>query len=84
MTIVPLYKYSGSNGCIISPVHLNFEHTDMYRLVADNRMVLTDGLARMKVVDVEVDNKEVWKEVYENDPTEGITEVPDEFTKEGQ
>lgn len=62
MQIIPLYKYKRADGGItVSPRKPECEYTEMYRLVADEGKVLTDGETMTSCTDTtEVDK---WQEV---------------------
>jgi hypothetical protein len=65
MHIIKLYKYTRWNGkTSTSPRKLNKPHTVIYRLVADEGKVLTDGIITTPCVDVE--NVEGWSEIDES------------------
>ena len=71
MTTITLYKYTRENGgTTVSPDKPNCEYTEMFRLVADEGMMLTqDGEELFGVVDV--DSTEGWYEVEA--PEEEVT-----------
>lgn len=62
MQIITLYKYERADGGItVSPTKPKGEYTEMYRLVADEGKVLTDGETMTSCTDTtEVDK---WQEV---------------------
>lgn len=64
MQIINLYKYERADGGItVSPIKPDCEYTEMYRLVADEGKVLTNGEIIMASVDVE--HTEGWVEIDE-------------------
>lgn len=73
MQIIPLYKYKRADGGItVSPRKPECEYTEMYRLVADEGKVLTDGETMTSCTDVE--SVEGWSEIDAPDePTETET-----------
>lgn len=72
MTIITLYKYIRENGgTTVSPDKPNCEYTEMFRLVADEGMMLTqDGEELYGVVDV--DSTEGWYEVEAPEEEENV------------
>ncbi len=61
-----LYFYMGTNGTILSPVHLeDIYYTNRYTLEADKGKILTDGYRRTRCVTVPEEELENWKEVKE-------------------
>lgn len=62
MQIINLYKYKRADGGVtVSPIKPECEYTEMYRLVADDGKVLTDGETMTSCIDTtEVDK---WQEV---------------------
>lgn len=74
MQIIPLYKYEREGGGItVSPIKPNVEYTEMYRLVADEGKVLTNGKDVAWCVDVE--SVDGWIEIDE--PTTETTNQPE-------
>lgn len=61
-----LYTYTGTNGTITSPIHLeNIFSIKSYKLEADSNKVLTkDGVQLFKEVFVPENEVGLWKEVY--------------------
>ena len=50
-----LYKYTGYNGTVVTPVILDTVHTEVTRLIADEGKLITDGENFFSVIDVESD-----------------------------
>ena len=67
MIQINLYRYRGENGTIVSPVQLPMEYTEMRRLVADAGMVLTNGEIEVSVIDVDLNEIELWSEINSKD-----------------
>ena len=66
MTKKNLYRYIGRNGIITSLVHLeDAKFYPMFRLMADEHKILTDGEHRVKSVDIFVEDFEKWIEIDE-------------------
>lgn len=65
MTKQVLYKYLGTNGVIVSPVHLeDIYYVRMIRLMADSDKQLTkDNISFGQVVTVPEDEASQWYEV---------------------
>ncbi len=63
MQIITLYRYERENGGVtVSPIKPNAEHTEMYRIVADEGKLLTiDGVNTTSCADVET--LDGWYEV---------------------
>lgn len=63
-----LYRYFGRNGMITSLVLLdNIEHLLMYRLIADEGKVLTDGQLKVKSIDIFSEDLGKWTEIDEKE-----------------
>ena len=61
MQKITLYRYNRPDGGVtVSPVKPDGEYTEMYRLVADEGMVLTDGVDQTACIDT--DKPDVWME----------------------
>ena len=59
-----LYKYLGTNGVIISPIHLeDIYYIRFIRLVADADKILTNGKDRLKAVNTTEEEEKTWREV---------------------
>lgn len=70
MQVITLYKYHREDGGItVSPIKPDAEYTEMYRLVADEGKILTDGTIQTPCTDVE--DLEPW---YEEDYIEEQSE----------
>lgn len=64
MQIIPLYKYERADGgTTVSPIKPECEYTEMYRLVADEGKILTNGEITTSCIDVE--SAEGWQEIDE-------------------
>lgn len=64
MQRIVLYKYLGTNGVIISPVHLeDIYYVRQIKLIADNNKTLTNGKIRRLVVTVPEEEEKDWKEI---------------------
>ena len=64
MTKKNLYRYIGRNGIITSLVYLeDAKSYPMFRLIADQNKLLTDGVQRVKSVDVFVEEVNNWIEI---------------------
>jgi hypothetical protein len=75
MTKRNLYRYVGRNGIITSFVCLDdAKHYVMYRLIADDGKILTDGFQKVKFVDIFAEDLSNWIEIeYKEDNIEGQT-----------
>lgn len=61
-----LYRYTGRNGIITSLVHLeDAKFYPMYRLIADEGKILTDGELKVKAIDIFAEDLGKWTEVDE-------------------
>ena len=59
-----LYRYTGRNGIITSLVHLeDAKFYPMYRLIADEGKVLTNGELKVKSIDIFVEDLGKWTEI---------------------
>lgn len=82
MQKVPLYKYKGTNGELITTINLGIEHEPMVRLVADAGSYLTDGEIKTGAIDVTEEEISLWTEkVYEDKEDDSITV---DLTEEGE
>ena len=62
-----LYRYIGRNGIITSLIHLDdAKYYPMYRLIADEGKVLTDGEQKVKAIDIFAEDLGKWTEIDEN------------------
>ena len=71
MQTISLYRYTRADGGMtVSTVKPDTEYTELFRLVADEGHVLTDGSTTAPCVDT--DNPDVWIEIVdsENEDTE--------------
>ncbi len=74
MITVPLYKYKGKNGVLITTINLGIEHEPMVRLVADAGSYLTNGEIKTSAIDITEDQVNLWSEKpYEDN--EDVIEV---------
>lgn len=74
MITVPLYKYKGKNGELITTINLGIEHEPMVRLVADAGSYLTNGEIKTGAIDITEDQVDLWSEKpYEDN--EDVIEV---------
>lgn len=61
-----LYRYTGRNGIITSLVHLeDAKFFPMYRLIADEGKVLTNGEITLKSIDIFAEDLGNWTEIDE-------------------
>ena len=61
-----LYRYTGRNGIITSLVHLDdAKFYPMYRLIADEGKILTDGELKVKSIDIFAEDLGKWTEIDE-------------------
>lgn len=59
-----LYRYTGRNGIITSLVHLeDAKYYPMYRLIADEGKMLTDGEQVIKSIDIFAEDLGKWTEI---------------------
>lgn len=66
MTKTILYQYLGTNGTILSPIHLeDTYYVRKVRLVADEGRLLTNGTIFRKSATIAEEDLEMWKEVSE-------------------
>lgn len=71
MQKIPLYRYTRPDGGVTtSPVKPDVDYTELYRLVADENMTLTNGEVIASCTDT--DNPDAWTEIVdiESDETE--------------
>ena len=61
-----LYRYVGRNGIITSLVHLeDTKFYPMYRLIAEDKKVLTNGEIEVKSIDIFAEDLDKWIEINE-------------------
>ena len=61
-----LYRYTGRNGIITSLVHLeDAKFYPMYRLIADEGKILTNGELKVKSIDIFAEDLGKWTEIDE-------------------
>ena len=59
-----LYRYVGRNGLITSLIHLeDAKFYPMYRLIADEGKILTDGKLKVKSIDIFAEDLGKWTEI---------------------
>ena len=59
-----LYHYNGRNGFVTTEIFLEGAKCDnMYRLVADEGKMLTNGTYTLKTVDIYPEDLDNWKEI---------------------
>ena len=59
-----LYRYIGRNGIITSLVYLDdVKFYPMYRLIADEGKMLTDGELKVKSIDIFAEDLSKWTEI---------------------
>lgn len=59
-----LYRYTGRNGIITSLVYLeDAKYYPMYRLIADEGKMLTNGELKVKFIDIFVEDLDKWTEI---------------------
>lgn len=59
-----LYRYIGRNGAITSLVYLeDAKFYPMYRLIADEGKMLTNGEIKIKSIDIFVEDLDKWTEI---------------------
>lgn len=69
MQIITLYKYERESGGItVSPIEPKCEYTTLFRLVADEGMILTNGDMITSCIDT--DAVEGWNEIEDPNPME--------------
>ena len=63
-----IYRYLGRNGIITTPILIEgATPITMYRLIAENDMVLSNGKTHVKMIDVFDDEVDSWFEVPAED-----------------
>ena len=62
MIIIPIYKYKGKNGELITVIELDIEHEPMVRLVADAGSYLTNGDIKTGAIDITENEIDLWSE----------------------
>ena len=76
MQTIPIYRYTRPDGGVsVSPIKPDCECVEMFRLIADEGMTLTDGETIKSCVDT--DNADGWEEIVDSsdDSTEELTET---------
>lgn len=65
MTKQVIYRYLGTNGILETPIHLeDVYYVRLYRLVADDNKLLTNGTRTVKSITIPEAELSEWKEVY--------------------
>jgi hypothetical protein len=65
MQKIALYRFNRPDGGVsVSPVRPDGDYTELFRLVADEGMTLTDGSSFTFCIDT--DNYELWSEIVDN------------------
>ena len=68
MTKSKIYRYLGRNGMVTTPILLEgASPIVMYRLMADEGMILSNGQTHARMIDVFDDEVENWFEIPEED-----------------
>ena len=68
MTKNKVYRYLGRNGIITTPILIEgATPITMYRLIADNGMVLSNGKTHAQMIDVFDDEVDNWFEIPAED-----------------
>ena len=68
MTKSKIYRYLGRNGMVTTPILLEgASPIIMYRLTADEGMILSNGQTHARMIDVFDDEVENWFEIPEED-----------------
>ena len=62
MKQTPLYKYTGNNGELITPIDLGIEHEPMVRIVSDIGFYLTNGEIQSTAIDTTLEDMPNWTE----------------------
>ena len=66
MTKIVMYEYLGTNGTILSPIHLeDIYYIRLVELRADKGKVLTDGESTFYMIRVPENEVDRWKEIPE-------------------
>lgn len=61
-----LYHYNGRNGFVTTAIFLDgANYYPMYRLIADEGKVLTNGNLKTKSIDIFVEDLDKWTEIEE-------------------
>ena len=68
MQKITLYRYTRPDGgTTVSPIIPDVEYTELFRLVADEGMLLTDGFNKTPCVDT--DTPDIWSEIIDTEYT---------------
>ena len=68
MTKTKIYKYKSEKGYIITPIKIETKEPPIifYRIVADDKKILTNGKVRKIMVEVFEEEVSLWREVDKN------------------
>lgn len=79
MQTINLYRYTRPDGGVtVSTIQPDVEYTALYRLVADEGMLLTDGITTTSCVDTT--DTSIWSEIV--DTSNGNTQINPELSAE--
>lgn len=74
MQTIFVYRFTRPDGGVsVSPVKPKGEYTELYRLVAEEGMVLTDGVNYATCTDTET--PDAWSEVPDPEPTDEVEDM---------
>lgn len=81
MQTIALYKYKRECGGItVSPIEPDTEYIEMYRIIADEGKLLTNGNVTTSCIDIDsLANLEDWCEI--DDPEAIVEEIEEETTE---
>ena len=67
MTKTKMYRYIGRNGIVTTPVLLeDIKHYLRYRLEADAGKILTNGIKKVHVTEIDAEDLSDWYEISED------------------
>ena len=70
MTKIKRYRYLGKNGIVTTSVLIDgVDPILMYRLVADEGKVMTDGTKMVRQVEIFAEDLDAWKEIDDPNPS---------------
>ena len=79
MQIVNLYRYVRPDGGVtVSTVQPNVDYIPLYRLIADEGMILTDGNTR--VVCTDTSDTSIWTEIEHVQEPDDVPNAPENNT----